>query len=53
MYACLCVCVCVCVCAYMYLCIWCLFSFFTDKRWLNAQPDALPALRRTPRVGEV
>jgi Na+/proline symporter len=29
------------------------FSYLTDKRRSNISPDALPALRRTPRVGEV
>jgi hypothetical protein len=28
------------------------FPFLTDKRQPNASPDALPAMRRTPQVGE-
>jgi hypothetical protein len=31
----------------------CSFSRLTDKRRPNAPPDALPALRPTPSVGEV
>ena len=31
----------------------CLFSCLTDKYWPDALPEALPALRRTPRLGKV
>jgi hypothetical protein len=34
-------------------CIECLFSCLTDMRRPNAPPDAMPALRCTPRVAEV
>jgi hypothetical protein len=39
----------------MYVSMYMLFVFLLDqkKRWPNAPPDAVPALRRTPRVGEV
>ena len=30
----------------------CFFFCLTEKRWSNVPPDALPVLRRTPRVGE-
>jgi len=29
------------------------YSCLTDKRQPNVPPDALPALRRTPRLGDV
>jgi hypothetical protein len=37
----------------IYYCIVCVFSCLTVKRQPNAPPDALPALLRTPRLGEI
>ena len=46
-------CVCVCVCVRARARVGWLFSYLTDKRRANTPHDALPALRRTPLVGEV